>query len=280
MQKLNGNSAMPPSDRTDKAIVISVISLLLAALEIIFRIFKCNLGEYYSLFWINFGFLIFLFYWPTYFSANPAISHPVSFRERYRIFLTALLRAIFYLITVSIILVLILAVFRKGINDTLQFWPLLVFWPIYVIIQVKQNFRQLILPFTIAMLTMVGIQFTTPANPTLETFDRHLPAFEKIVALVKTGEINTKPDRTLSEIELPCEYRYLVGCPHRKIRLKKEGNTNIIFFCSEMPFWGNKTTGFVYRSDRKDISVTPSANSPYLEIKKLKDHWFWQVEGN
>ena len=267
---------MPLSDRTTKAIAISAISLLLAAIEIIFRIFKCNLGEYYSLFWINFGFLTFLFYWPTYFSANPAIRHPVSFQERYRIFLTALLRAIFYLITFSIILVLILAVFQKGINDTLQFWPLLVFWPIYVIIQVKHNFRQVIVPFAIGMLTMVGIQFTTPANPTLETFDRHLPAFEKIVAMVRKGELNPN----LSKIELPCEYRYLVGCPHRKISLTKEGNTNIIFFCSEISFWENKTTGFVYRSDRKDISAKPSVKSPYLEVKKLKEHWFWQVEGN
>lgn len=278
MQQLNGNSATPPSDRDNRAIVISAILLLLAALEIIFRIFKCNLGEYYSLFWINFAFLIFLFYWPTYFSANPTISHPGSFRERYRIFLTALLRAIFYLITVSIILVFILAVFQKGIDDTLQFWPLLVLWPIYVIIQVKHKFRQVIVPFAIAMLTMVGIQFTTPANPSLETFDRHLPALEKIVAMVRTGELNPKSDRTLSEVELPCQYRYLVGCPHRKIRINKEGNTNTIFFCSEMSFWENKTTGFVYRSDNKDISVTPSATSPYLAVKKLKEHWFWQVE--
>lgn len=272
MENFNGNSRLPPSYHS-KNLIISLIALIFFVLEIIFRIFKCNLGEFYSLFWINFTWIIFLFYWPTYFSANPSISQPISKRERYRIFLTALLRAIFYLICFSILLVIILAILKKGISDTLTFLPLLLFWPLYVSIQVRQNLRYIILPFVISMVTLVSIQLTNPVNPTLETFDQHLTGFEKVVAMVKSGEIATK--QAGSEILLPCKYRHLVGCPHRKIWTTKEGTTDIIFFCTEMSVWGNRMAGFVYRSDNKDISE----NVANLDVKKLKDHWFWRVEG-
>lgn len=274
MENFNGTSRLPLSYRR-KNLIISLVSLIFFVLEIIFRIFKCNLGEFYSLFWINFTFLILLFYWPTYFSANPAISQPASKRERYRIFLTALLRAIFYLISFSILLVIILAFLKKGISDTLMFLPLLLFWPIYVLIQVRQNFRESVLPFAISMVTLVAIQLTNPVNPTLETFEQHLTGFEKVVAMVKSTEIATSVNQAGMEILLPCEYRHLVGCPHRKIRITKEGTTDIIFFCSEMSFWGNRVAGFIYRSDNKDITK----NVANLEVKKLKTHWFWQVEG-
>ncbi|HEY9850726.1 MAG TPA: hypothetical protein V6D28_14765 [Leptolyngbyaceae cyanobacterium] len=277
MPNSNGNSRLPPNSH-HKNLIISLISLIFFGLEILFRIFKCYLGEFYSLFWINFAFLIFLFYWPTYFSANPAIGQPISQRERYRIFLTALLRAIFYLICFSILLVIILFFLKKGISDTLQFLPLLLFWPLYVSIQVRRNFRHIILPFAISMVTLVSIQLTNPANPTLKTFDNHLTGFEKVVAMVKSGEIATSANQVGAEILLPCEYRHLVGCPHRKIRISKEGKTDVIFFCSEMSFWGNRIAGFVYRSDNKDISVNTSGNSGILEVRKLKDNWFWQVE--
>ena len=278
MEKLKGKFAFPDVRRKPLVWRISLILLLLSGLEIIFRIFKCNLGEYYALFWINFIFLTFLFYWPTYFSANAAISQPSSRKERYRIFLTALLRAIFYLIVFSIILVIILAVFQKGINDTLLFRPLLVIWPIYTFLQVKRNFRQALWPFLISISTMILIQFTTPANPTLATFDAHLAAFEKVVAMLKSGEIKPPNEKGNSEIELPCEYRYLVGCPHRKISIQTEGDTNIIFFCSEIQIRTNRMTGFVYRSDHKDMAGITANQLPDLEVKKIKDHWFWQVE--
>lgn len=261
-----------------KVLIISLILLIFCCLELIFRIYKCYLGEFVSLFWINFGLLTFLFYWPTYFSANPAISKTLSLKEEYRIFLTALLRAIFFLMIYAIVLVIILAFWKIGISDTLLFWPLLFFWLIYVLIQVKQNFSKVILPFSITIITMILILFTIPANPKEETFNHHLKSFEEVVAMVKSGKIKTVPGQVVSEVLLPCQYRHLVGCPNRKISITKDGNTNIIFFCSDLAVWGNRNTGFVYRSDHKDISVKPSGNYPYLEVRKLKDNWFWKIE--
>jgi len=261
-----------------KVSLISLILLVFCCLELIFRIFKCYLGEFVSLFWINFAFLIFLFYWPTYFSTNPAITQPGSLIEEYRIILTALFRAIFFLIVFSILLVISLAVLKKGISDTLLFWSFLFLWPIYVFIQVKHNLRKAIVPFSLTIITMILILFTIPANPTRETFNTHLKAFEEVVVMVKSGEIKTPPGQVVSEVILPCQYRYLVGCPNRKITITKEANTNSIFFCSDLAVWGNRRTGFVYRSDNKDITVKPSGNSPYLEVRKLKDNWFWKIE--
>ncbi|MFB2970119.1 hypothetical protein ACE1CD_14180 [Aerosakkonema sp. BLCC-F183] len=261
-----------------KVSIISLILVIFCCLELIFRIYKCYLGEFVSLFWINFALLTFLFYWPTYFSANQAISQTVSVQEEYRIFLTALLRAIFFLIIYAIGLVLMLAVWKIGISDTLLFWPLLFFWVIYTVIQVKQNFPKIIIPFSLTIITTILVLLTVPANPTLATFDRHLQSFEEVVAMVKSGEIKTPPGQAVSEVLLPCDYRHLVGCPNRKISITKEGYINTIFFCSDLGVWGNRKTGFIYRSDRKDISVKPSGNYPYLEVRKLKNHWFWKVE--
>lgn len=261
-----------------KVSLISLILLVFCCLELIFRIFKCYLGEFVSLFWINFAFLIFLFYWPTYFSANPAITQPASLKEEYRIFMTALLRSIFFLIIFSILLVISLAVLKKGISDTLLFWTFLFLWPIYIFIQVKQNFRKAIVPFSLTIITMILILLTIPANPTLETFNTHFKSFEEVVAMVKSGEIKTPPGQVVSEVLLPCQYRHLVGCPNRKISIQKIGKINIIYFCSDIAVLENKITGFVYRSDNEDISVKSSVKSPEVEIVKLKDHWFWEVE--
>ncbi|MCL1473655.1 hypothetical protein LAY57_23760 [Argonema antarcticum A004/B2] len=125
---------------------------------------------------------------------------------------------------------------------------------------------------------MILILLTIPANPTLETFNTHSKAFEEVVAIVKSGEIKTPPGQVVSQVILPCQYRYLVGCPNRKISITKQANTNIIFFCSDLAAWGNKNTGFVYRSDNEDISVKSSEKSPYLEVRKLQDNWFWKIE--
>lgn len=263
-----------------KVLFISLILIIFWCLEIIFRIFKCYLGEFVTLFWINFAFLTFLFYWPTYFSPNLAISQPSSLKERYRIFLTALLRAIFFLLVYSIVLVIMLALWKIGISDTLLFLPLLILWQIYVVIQVKQNFRKVIIPFLLTITIVISILFTIPANPTLETFNNHLKSFEEVVAMVKSGEIKTDRDRVVSEVLLPCQYRHLVGCPNRKITITKEGNTNSIFFCSDLSAWANGKTGFVYRSDDKDISRKSGDRENFVEVKKLKNHWFWLVEAH
>jgi hypothetical protein len=295
---------------------VSLIILILGILELIFKIFRCALGEYYSLFWIHLLFLIALFYWPQYVSGRFS-QRTGLFSGEFRLFLSALIKAAYYLLFVAVIFVLILFIFRKAITDSMLFLPLLLFWPIYVFEQTKPNFKRAIIPFTISMVTMVAIQLTNPANPKLETFNAYLKDFEAVVSMVKNGEI--KPDQEdaetrgrgdtgsslttfypssskleslgfrnevslrpfqdteESEAELPCQYRHLVGCPNRKIRIESSGKAKVIYFCNELKMWGAGREDFVYRSDGKDISVKSVGNGN-LEIRKLRNNWFWKVE--
>lgn len=254
---------------------VSLILLILGILELILKIFRCALGEYYSLFWIHLIFIIALFYWPQYVSGRLPPQTGL-FSAEFRLFLSALMKAAYYLLFVSVIFVVILFIFRKAITDSMLFLPLLLFWPIYVFEQTKPNFKPAILPFTISMVTMVAVQFTNPANPKLETFNAYLKDFEAVVTMVKNGEI--KPDQVgESETELPCQYRHLVGCPNRKIGIERSGNAKVIYFCNELKNWGRGRKEFIYRADGKDISVK-SAENGNLEIRKLRDKWFWKVE--
>ena len=257
----------------DRSLLVSLILLILGILELIVKIFRCDLGEYYSLFWIHLIFLISLFYWPQYISGivYPRIG---LLSSEFRLFLNSLLKAAYYLLFVAVILVLILVIFRKAITDSMLFLPLILFWPIYVYHQIKPNVKPAILPFTISMVTLVAIQFTNPANPKLETFDAYLKDFEAVVLMVKNGEI--KPNDGGTEAELPCQYRHLVGCPNRKIGIQKEGNARVIYFCNEIKMWGSGREDFIYRSDGKDISIKDSENGK--EIRKLRDNWFWKIE--
>ncbi len=254
---------------------VSLILLILGILELTLKIFRCALGEYYSLFWIHLIFLIALFYWPQYLSGRFP-QQTGLFSAEFRLFLSAAIKAAYYLLFVSVIFVLILFIFRKAITDSMLFLPLVLFWPIYVFEQTKPNFKPAILPFTISMVTMVAIQFTNPANPKLETFNVYLKDFEAVVSMVKNLEI--KPDDAgESEAELPCQYRHLVGCPNRRIRIENAGNAKVIYFCNEIKMWGAGREEFIYRSDGKDIPVKPAGNGK-VEIRKLRDNWFWKVE--
>lgn len=254
---------------------VSLILLILGILELILKIFRCTLGEYYSLFWIHLIFLIALFYWPQYLSGRFS-QQTGLFSAEFRLFLSALIKAAYYLLFVSVIFVLILFIFRKAITDSMLFLPMLLFWPIYVFEQIKPNFKRAMIPFTISILTMLAIQLTNPANPKLETFNAYVKDFETVVSMVKNGEV--KPDDVgKSEAELPCQYRHLVGCPNRQIRIENLGKAQVIYFCNELKMWGAGRKEFIYRSDGKNISVKPGLNGN-LEIRKLTDNWFWKVE--
>jgi hypothetical protein len=265
------------SDRNSKSLAISSVLAILAVLEFVLKIWRCQLGEYYSLFWIHLGFLIFLFYWPIYLSPRFFLPPSELFSGYFRLFVNALVKAAYYLLFVAIALVISLVVFRKGISDSVVFLPLLLFWPVYVFQQVQPDFKSAVLPFVLSVGTIVGIQFTNPANPSFATFNSYLKDFETVVAMVKSGEI--KPERDdLLEVELPCQYRYLVGCPNRKIRIEKVDNAIAIYFCQNIWMWGRGREQFVYRSDNKHVAVKSGESKEKLEIVKLRDRWFWQVE--
>ncbi|MFB2881652.1 hypothetical protein [Floridanema aerugineum] len=52
------------------------------------------------------------------------------------------------------------------------------------------------------------------------------------------------------------------------IVVKQQGKAIEIFFCQDRSRFSQGITGFIYRSDGKDISNQ--------QIRKLKKNWFWQ----
>jgi hypothetical protein len=277
MQSLN-NMLTRSDSREPQFIKISLVLLIIGCLDIVLKIFRCYLGEYYSLFWIHLLFLISLFYWPQYLSGRFYLPQTSLLSSHFRLFLNSLMKAAYYLLAVSLILLLILSVLRQGISDSVIFLPLLFFWPVYVFFQVRPYIKQALLPFSISMMTLLAIQFTNPANPSLETFNNYVNDFEVIVSRVQSGEIKPENNQGLLEIELPCQYRHLVGCPNRKARIEKEGNTTLIYFCNKIRLGGSGREEFVYRSDGKNISVNSSDQSKHLEVRQLTDRWFWKAE--
>ncbi|MFB2897710.1 hypothetical protein ACE1CI_32735 [Aerosakkonemataceae cyanobacterium BLCC-F50] len=170
---------------------------------------------------------------------------------------------------IAILMGFILSYLQQGVSDYLLFLPLLIIWPIYAFWELKQHCKKVIFPLAISIFTLVAIQLMNVPNPSLATFDEYFPAFAEVAAMVKRGELLTETtNNQKSEIKLPCKYRYLVGCPNRKIVVKQQGKAIEIFFCQDRSRFSQGITGFIYRSDGKDISNQ--------EIRKLKENWFWQ----
>ncbi|XWK86795.1 MAG: hypothetical protein U7127_21700 [Phormidium sp.] len=248
---------------------VALIVLIVSCLQLVFRRFKCNLGEFYGLFWVNFLFSLVLFYWPPYLARKLNGNLFNSLAIRFSLFFNVLFKVGFYMLFIAIIMAFILSYLGLGVSDYLLFLPLLIIWPIYAFLELKQHWKKVILPFGISIFTLVAIQLMNLPNPSLTTFDEYFPAFAEVAAMVKRGELTTETTNSqILEIKLPCRYRYLVGCPNRKIVVKKQGKAIEIFFCQDRSRFSQGSTGFVYRSDGKDISNQ--------EIRKLKEKWFWQ----
>lgn len=248
---------------------VALIVLIVSCFELIFRRFKCNLGEFFGLFWVNFLFLLVLFYWPPYLARKFNGNLANSLATRFSLFFKVLVKVAFYMLFVAILMAFILSYLQQGVSDYLLFLPLLIIWPVYAFLELKQLFRKAILPFGISILTLVAIQLMNVPNPSIATFDEYFPAFAEVAAMVQRGELSTETtNNQISEIKLPCRYRYLVGCPNRKIVVKQQRKATEIFFCQDRSRFSQGITGFVYRSDGKDISNQ--------EIRKLKENWFWQ----
>lgn len=251
------------------ALRVAVVVLIASCLELIFRQFKCKLGEFFGLFWVNFLFLLVLFYWPLYLKKKFNGNLLNSLAIRFSLFFNALLKVAFYMLFLAIAMVFTLSYLQQSVSDNLLFLPLLFIWPIYAFWELKQYLRKAVLPFLVSVFTLITIQFLNIENPNLASFDEYLPAFTEVVNLVERGELTQdKTNSQVSEIKLPCKYRYLVGCPNRKIVVKQRGKAIEIFFCQDRSRFSQAITGFVYRSDGEDISNQ--------EIRKLKDNWFWQ----
>lgn len=265
----NSDRNLSPNGNNFLALRVAVVVLIASCLELIFRQFKCNLGEFFGLFWVNFLFLLVLFYWPVYLTKKLNGDLLSSLTIRFVLFFNVLFKVAFYMLFVAIAMVFVLSYLQQAVSDNLLFLPLLFIWPIYAVLELKQYLRKAILPFLISICTLVTIQFLNIHNPSLASFDEDLPAFTEVVNLVQRGELPAdKTDNQVSEIKLPCKYRYLVGCPNRKIVVKQQGKAIEIFFCQDRSRFSQAITGFVYRSDGEDISNQ--------EIRKLKDNWFWQ----
>ncbi|MBE9224831.1 hypothetical protein IQ264_05030 [Phormidium sp. LEGE 05292] len=248
---------------------VALIVLIVSCLELIFRKFKCNLGEFFGLFWVNFLFLLVLFYWPPYLARKFNGNLSNSLAARFSLFFNVLFKIAFYMLFMAIFMVFILSYLQQGVSDYLLFVPLLIIWPIYAYLELKQHFIKCTLPLVISVFTLVVIQFLNVSNPSLATFDEYFPAFAEVAAMVQRGELPAQTSNNqISEIKLPCKYRYLIGCPNRKIVVKQQGNATEIFFCQDRSRFSQGITGFVYRSDGSDISNQ--------KIRKLKENWFWQ----
>jgi hypothetical protein len=173
------------------------------------------------------------------------------------------------MLIMAVVMAFILSYLQQGVSDNLLFLPLVIIWPVYAFLELKQHFIKAILPFGISIFTLIAIQLINIENPSLENFDKYFSAFSEVAVMVERGELS--PDtinNQISEIKLPCKYRYLVGCPNRKIVVKQQENATEIFFCEDRSRFSPGITGFVYRSDDKDISNQ--------EIRKIKNNWFWQ----
>ena len=265
----NSDHNLSPNKNNFLALRVAVVVLIASCLELIFRQFKCNLGEFFGLFWVNFLFLLVLFYWPVYLIKKFNGDLLNSLATRFSLFFNVLLKVAFYMLFVAIAMAFTLSYLQQSVSDNLLFLPLLFIWPIYAFLELKQYLRKAILPFLISICALITIQFLNIHNPSLASFDEDLPAFTEVVNLVQRGELLAeKTHSKVSEIKLPCKYRYLVGCPNRKIIVKQRGKAIEIFFCPDRSRFSQAITGFVYRSDGVDISNQ--------EIRKLKANWFWQ----
>ena len=248
---------------------VALIVLIVSGLELIFRRFKCDLGEFFGLFWVNFLFLLVLFYWPPYLARKFKGDLPNSLATRFSLFFNVLLKVAFYMLFIAILMAFILSYLQQGISDNLLFLPLIIIWPVYAFLELTQDFKKVILPFAISIFTLVVIQLMNVPNPTLATFDQYFVAFKEVAIMVEKGELAEEPSNNeISEIKLPCKYRYLVGCPNRKILVKQQGNATEIFFCQNQARFSEGITGFLYLSDGKNISNQ--------KLIKLKEKWFWQ----
>lgn len=265
----NSADNLPPTGNNSLVLRVAVIVLVVSCLELVFRQFKCNLGEFFGLFWVNFLFLLVLFYWPPYLARKFKGNLQNSLATRFGLFFNVLFKVAFYMLFVAMSMAFILGYLQLGVSDYLLFLPLLIIWPIYAFFELKQHFRKAILPFIISLFTLVAIQLLNVPSPSLATFDEYFPAFAEVAAMVQRGELaGETSNNQVSEIKLPCKYRYLVGCPNRKIVVKQQEKTTEIFFCQDRSRLVQGITGFIYRSDSKDISNQ--------EIRKLRENWFWQ----
>ncbi|MFB2933811.1 hypothetical protein ACE1B6_00890 [Aerosakkonemataceae cyanobacterium BLCC-F154] len=248
---------------------VALIVLIVSFLELIFRRFKCDLGEFFGLFWVNFLFLLVLFYWPPYLAKKFKGDLPNSLAIRFSLFFNILLKVAFYMLFIAILMAFILSYLQQGISDNLLFLPLIVIWPIYAFLELRQDLKKVILPFVISLFTLIAIQLLNVPNPTLATFDRYFASFKEVAIMVETGELSADTSNNqVSEIKLPCKYRYLVGCPNRKIVVKQQKNATEIFFCQDRSRFSQGIKGFVYRSDGSEITL--------LGRRRLRENWFWQ----
>ncbi|MGA9377613.1 MAG: hypothetical protein WBV73_02330 [Phormidium sp.] len=248
---------------------VALIVFIVSFLELIFRRFKCDLGEFLGLFWVNFLFLLVLFYWPPYLARKFKGDLPNSLATRFSLFFKVLFKVAFYMLFIAILMAFILSYLQQGISDNLLFLPLIIIWPVYAFLELRQDLKKVILPFLISIFTLIAIQLLNVPNPTLATFDQYFAAFKEVAIMVEKGELSADTSNNqVSEIKLPCKYRYLVGCPNRKIVVKQQRNATEIFFCQDRSRFSQGIKGFVYRSDGEDISNQ--------KMRKIRENWFWQ----
>ncbi len=120
-------------------------------------------------------------------------------------------------------------------------------------------------------------------------FYLHLKEREAVISAIQSNQLKVASDGTLSGS--------IVTTTHKKIVLLSNNSPIIVAFWRCYIGFGDGYKAFIYRSDSKDISISPQdyrmmyakdysqifertgikETPSYLEIRKMAEHWFWQV---
>jgi hypothetical protein len=104
-----------------------------------------------------------------------------------------------------------------------------------------------------------------------QDFRWNLAAREKVVGMVRSGELHSdRPDEP-DLIHLPFWYGHV--SEDGVIMLERRGDATAIFFFTFRGILDN-FSGFIYRSD-DNPPFNSDFGGDFKEMKKLRSHWFW-----
>lgn len=155
------------------------------------------------------------------------------------------------------------------------FFLIIIIWSfIFGLIQMKNQKIKAFIPIIINIATVIIIYIVPFSTLTLEMdFYSNLNAREDVINKITNGELVPNVPYNDSLINLPAKYKNLSKGGGDIVVEYENENLNVLFFT----FRGvmDNFSGFMYMSDDNEPERNDLSCTQILEVKKLKNHWYW-----
>lgn len=196
--------------------------------------------------------------------------------------------ALYFSIGSSVLLILI-TTFRWYLINTLIVFPAIFIGLFFIIIlfmnitlsiihivrHVREDKFRAIIPLTIGIIALLIIRFVPLVNIAITLdFNMNFNDREKVVSMIKAGELQPNVFYNNSLISLPKDYAHL-SKGGGEVVIEREGDRlKVLFFTFRGMLSGS--TGFVYVSDDSGL-YAGDFGTDFIQIKKKKENWYWMI---